>query len=184
MNRTAVRADTVTARRIGIGGGNEYPPFRLSCRIIPTDQSFRTYHEQFTDDSPRSGSSPARYGASFAPAAARFRLSKVFSRLLWRDFGVQKCFCAFFGVFSVFKSAFVAFLARFWLSKILSWLVSACFYALGAFPRLARHDFGVREHSRCLPGAVSAFGSVPTACPARSRRWRTRFSRLTSSCGR
>ena len=74
MYTTLLCAGTLTARRMGIGGGNEYPPFRISCRIIPAYQSSRLFcihHTPHFDNVSFVGDSPEPRGNSF-PQAGKY----------------------------------------------------------------------------------------------------------------
>ena len=76
----------------------------------------------------------------------QFQRSKPFSLLARRIFGVQKRFHALLGVFSAFKSAFVAPLGVFWRSKV--------------FSLPPRSDFTFQKFFCAPPEAILGFKSV------------------------
>ena len=73
------------------------------------------------------------------------------SPLARHGFALQKYFCGLPDAISDFKNTFLASLAQFQRSKILS--------------LLSRRNFGFQKCFYCFPSAFSAFGGVPTACP-------------------
>ncbi len=74
MYTTLLCVGALTARRMGIGGGNEYPSFRISCRIIPAYQSSRLFcihHTPHFDNVSFVGNSPEQHRNSF-PQAGKY----------------------------------------------------------------------------------------------------------------
>ena len=107
---------------------------------------------------------------TFAACSVQFQRSKELSLSPWCGFGLQKCFRAFPGAVSCFKSIPTACPGAISAFKSIPKTFPVRFWLLGAFPCVSRRVFGFWEHSQDFPGTFSLFGSVPTAFPTHFQR--------------